>query len=98
MAEVAKTKKTLKELAEVMKVYPQVLINVRGVDRTKTDDEEVQAAVREAEADLNETGRVLLRPSGTEPVVRVMVEAADEGTAQSWADRIARVVERRLAV
>ena len=98
MAEVAKTKKTLKELAEVMKVYPQVLINVRGVDRTKTDDEEVQAAVREAEADLKETGRVLLRPSGTEPVVRVMVEAADEGTAQSWADRIARVVERRLAV
>jgi phosphoglucosamine mutase len=81
-----------------MKVYPQVLINVRGVDRTKTDDEEVQAAVREAEADLKESGRVLLRPSGTEPVVRVMVEAADEGTAQSWADRIARVVERRLGV
>ncbi len=98
MAEVAKTKKTLKELSEVMKVYAQVLLNVRGVDRTKTDDPEVQAAVKEAEADLKDTGRVLLRPSGTEPVVRVMVEAADEGTAQSWADRIARVVERRLAV
>ena len=98
MAEVAKTKKTLKELSEVMKVYPQVLLNVRGVDRTKTDDPEVQAVVKEAEADLKDTGRVLLRPSGTEPVVRVMVEAADEGTAQSWADRIARVVERRLAV
>ena len=98
MAEVAETKKTLKDLASVMKVYPQVLINVRGVDRTKTDDPEVQAAVKEAEADRKDTGRVLLRPSGTEPVVRVMVEAADEGTAQSWADRIARVVERRLAV
>ena len=98
MAEVAATRKTLKELSEVMKVYPQVLLNVRGVDRTKTDDPEVQAAVKEAEADLKDTGRVLLRPSGTEPVVRVMVEAADEGTAQSWADRIARVVERRLAV
>ena len=98
MAEVAKTKTTLRDLASVMKVYPQVLINVRGVDRTKTDDAEVQAAVKEAEADLKDTGRVLLRPSGTEPVVRVMVEAADEGTAQSWADRIARVVERRLAV
>jgi phosphoglucosamine mutase len=98
MAEVAATGKTLKELSEVMKVYPQVLLNVRGVDRTKTDDPEVQAAVKEAEADLKDTGRVLLRPSGTEPVVRVMVEAADEGTAQSWADRIARVVERRLAV
>jgi phosphoglucosamine mutase len=81
-----------------MKVYPQVLLNVRGVDRTKTDDPEVQAVVKEAEADLKDTGRVLLRPSGTEPVVRVMVEAADEGTAQSWADRIARVVERRLAI
>jgi len=81
-----------------MKVYPQVLLNVRGVDRTKTDDPEVQAVVKEAEADLKDTGRVLLRPSGTEPVVRVMVEAADEGTAQSWADRIARVVERRLAL
>ena len=99
LAKVARSGKTLRELTSVMKVYPQVLINVAGVDRSRVDsDAEVQAAVREATAELAETGRVLLRASGTEPLVRVMVEAADEGTAQSWADRIARVVERRLAL
>ena len=97
-AEVARTKKSLAELAGVMKILPQVLINVKGVDKNRVDDEEVQAAVREAETELHGTGRVLLRASGTEPLVRVMVEAADEGSAQSWADRIARVVERRLAL
>jgi phosphoglucosamine mutase len=96
-AEMHRTKKSLVELAKVMRVYPQVLINVPGVDKTRVDsDAEVQQAVRDAEADLHGTGRVLLRASGTEPLVRVMVEAADEGTAQSWADRIARVVESRL--
>jgi len=99
LAEVARTGKSLRELTSVMKVYPQVLVNVGGVDRKRVDsDEEVQQAVRDAEAELADTGRVLLRASGTEPLVRVMVEAADEGTAQSWADRIARVVERRLAL
>jgi phosphoglucosamine mutase len=98
-AEIKRTGKTLAELASVMKVYPQVLVNVPGVDKSRVDsDEEVQAAVREAEDDLRGTGRVLLRASGTEPLVRVMVEAADSGTAQSWADRIARVVEKRLAL
>lgn len=98
-AEMARTKKSIAELAGVMKVYPQVLINVPGVDKTRVDSDEVlQAAVREAEADLHGTGRVLLRASGTEALVRVMVEAADEGTAQSWADRIARVVEQRLSL
>ena len=96
-AEVARTKKTLAELATAMKVYPQVLINVKGVDKTKVDSNAaVQASVAEAEADLHGTGRVLLRASGTEALVRVMVEAADEGTAQSWAERISRVVEAEL--
>ncbi len=99
MAEVARTKKSLAELAGAMKILPQVLINVPGVDKTRVDtDDELQAAVAQAEAELHGTGRVLLRASGTEPLVRVMVEAADEGTAQSWADRIARVVEKRLAI
>ena len=98
-AEMKRTGKSLAELASVMKVYPQVLVNVPGVDKTRVDgDPEVQAAVREAEAELHGTGRVLLRASGTEPLVRVMVEAADAGTAQSWADRIARVVEKRLSL
>jgi phosphoglucosamine mutase len=98
-AEVARTGKSLAELSRVMTVLPQVLINVKGVDKSRVDsDEEVQAAVSEAENELQGSGRVLLRASGTEPLVRVMVEAADEGSAQSWADRIARVVERRLAL
>lgn len=98
-AEMARTKKSLAELASVMKIYPQVLINVPGVDKTRVDtDAEVQQAVKEAEAELHGTGRVLLRASGTEPLVRVMVEAADAGTAQSWAERIARVVEKQLAL
>jgi phosphoglucosamine mutase len=98
MAEVAKTGKALQELAAQIQIYPQVLLNVRGVDRTQVDNEVVQASVREAEANLGETGRVLLRASGTEPVIRVMVEAAEMGQAQSWAERIARVVEKELAV
>ena len=99
LGEMARTKKTLAELATVMTVYPQVLINVPGVDKKRTDsDEELQAIVAEATETLADTGRVLLRASGTEALVRVMVEAADEGTARSWAERIARVVERRLAL
>lgn len=98
-AEMVRTGKTLAELASVMTILPQVLVNVKGVDKSRVEtDAEVQALVAEAEAELHGTGRVLLRASGTEPLVRVMVEAADEGTAQSWADRIARVVEKRLAL
>ncbi|MFM2238500.1 MAG: hypothetical protein RL389_847 [Actinomycetota bacterium] len=97
MAEVAKSGKTLHELASQIEIYPQVLINVQGVDRSRVADEVVQQAVKEAQAELGETGRVLLRASGTEPVIRVMVEAAEMGQAQGWADRIARVVEKRLA-
>ena len=96
-AEIKRTSKTLSELKNVMKVYPQVLINVPGVDRTLVDSNAaVQAAVADAEKELHGTGRVLLRASGTEPLVRVMVEAADQGSAQSWAERIARVVEKEL--
>ena len=98
-AEIKRTGKSLAELASVMKVYPQVLVNVPGVDKSRVDsDQDVQAAVREAEAELHGTGRVLLRASGTEPLVRVMVEAQDQGTAQSWAERIALAVERRLGL
>jgi len=98
-AESKSTGKKLSELAAQMKIYPQVLINVRGVDLSRVDsDAGLQEVVREAEAELGSTGRVLLRASGTEPLIRVMVEAADEGTAHSWADRIARVVEKNLGL
>ena len=97
VAQMAASGKSLKDLASVMKVYPQVLINVSGVDRAGVDtNSELHKAVKEAEAELGENGRVLLRASGTEPLVRVMVEAMDPGTAQSWAERITRVVEREL--
>ena len=72
----AATGQSLAELAGVMTRLPQVLVNVPGVDKARADDDAVlAAAVAEAEAELGETGRVLLRPSGTEPLVRVMVEA-----------------------
>lgn len=98
-AEVNRTGKSLQELAAQMKTYPQVLINVKGVDRSRVEsDQGLKDIVSEAETDLGAKGRVLLRASGTEALVRVMVEAADEGTAHSWADRIARVVEKNLAI
>jgi phosphoglucosamine mutase len=97
LAQMNSTGKSLQELASAMTVYPQVLINVPEVDKTKVDsDSELQKVVQEAKNDLGENGRVLLRASGTEPLVRVMVEAQDAGTAQSWAERIARVVEKQL--
>ena len=97
LAQMSSTGKSLQELASAMTVYPQVLINVPEVDKSKVNsDPELQKVVQEAKSELGETGRVLLRASGTEPLVRVMVEAQDAGTAQSWAERIARVVEKQL--
>ena len=97
LAQMNSTGKSLQELASAMTVYPQVLINVPEVDKSKVNsDSELQKVVQEAKTELGETGRVLLRASGTEPLVRVMVEAQDAGTAQSWAERIARVVEKQL--
>jgi phosphoglucosamine mutase len=96
-AQVKASGKSLRELVSAMPNFPQVLINVPGVDKTRVDkDEELAKFVAEAEAELGDRGRVLLRASGTENLVRVMVEAADQGTAQSWAERIANLVERRL--
>jgi phosphoglucosamine mutase len=98
VAEMARTGKSLAELASVMSVYPQVLVNVRDVDHhALNDDAEIAAAVRQAEAELGDSGRVLLRPSGTEPMVRVMVEAADQAVADAHAKTLADVVRARLA-
>jgi phosphoglucosamine mutase len=98
-AKVASSGKSLRELVAVMPNFPQVLINVPGVDKSRVDsDSELQAFVAQATAELGDRGRVLLRASGTENLVRVMVEAADQGTAQSWAERIAGLVEKRLAL
>lgn len=97
LARVAQTGRSLTDLAGVVRKLPQVLLNVRGVDRTRVDSEpELAAAVAAVETDLAGTGRVLLRPSGTEPVVRVMVEAQTQEQAQDVAERLADVVKRTL--
>ncbi|NGM17615.1 phosphoglucosamine mutase [Xiamenia xianingshaonis] len=83
------------EAAAVMTRFPQTLINVRVTDKAAVNESAaVQEAVAAAEAELGDSGRVLLRPSGTEPVVRVMVEAADAADAERHARAIAEVVER----
>lgn len=98
-AEVARTGKPLAKLAECMTEYPQVLVNVRDVDKTRVGTDEVLAqAIHQAEVVLAGKGRVLLRPSGTEPVVRVMVEAATATQAQQLAADLADVVRERLSI
>ncbi|WP_309054152.1 phosphoglucosamine mutase, partial [Streptomyces sp.] len=96
-ARVAATGKSLAELAAVMERLPQILINVKDVDKSRVATSgELAAAVTEAERELGSTGRVLLRSSGTEPLVRVMVEAADIEQARSVAQRLADVVKSAL--
>ena len=95
----ATTGQSLKSLASVMTRLPQVLVNVGGVDKSRADDDAVlAAAVAEEEAVLGDGGRILLRPSGTEPIVRVMVEAGTADQAEAIADRLARVVRAQLAL
>ncbi|MGV0604124.1 phosphoglucosamine mutase [Mycolicibacterium sp. XJ1904] len=93
MSRMAQTRTPLAALAEPMRTLPQVLINVAVADKaTVADAPSVRTAVAEVEAALGDTGRILLRPSGTEQVVRVMVEAADEDTARQLAVRVAEQV------
>ncbi|WP_395725356.1 phosphoglucosamine mutase [Nakamurella sp.] len=93
MAMVAETGRPLAELASVVERFPQVLINVRVTDKAAVAaSADVQAAVAQAAAELGDSGRVLLRPSGTESLIRVMVEAGTDESAQAVADRVAKVV------
>ncbi len=94
-AQIASSGKSIAELAAIMTKLPQVLINVSGVDRGAVkSNEELQAAVTAAELQLGSRGRVLLRPSGTEPLVRVMVEAPTEAEANEVATQLADAVSR----
>ncbi|MDR8408778.1 phosphoglucosamine mutase [Nonomuraea sp. 3-1Str] len=92
LAVVASSGKPLRELASIMTPMPQVLINVKDVDKAKAKEAELVSAVADAEAELGDTGRVLIRPSGTEPMIRVMVEASSEDQATKVAERLADVV------
>ena len=95
--EVAKSGKTLNELASAMARFPQVLINVKDVNKEKLDGSKaIKEAVSAAEESLGDKGRVLLRASGTEPLVRVMVEAQSDNLAKEIATSLAKVVEAEL--
>ena len=99
LSRMADKRTSLAALADVMSRLPQVLVNVPDVDKSRTDDDAIlAAAVAEAEYELGDGGRVLLRPSGTEPLVRVMVEAGTAEHAKSVADRLAEVVRNQLAL
>ena len=93
LAAIRREDRSLAELCADLRLYPQTLINVRverGFDWQK--HEGLQRARREVEAELGDAGRILIRPSGTEPLLRVMVEARDEGMAQGMAKRLAESV------
>ena len=89
-------KKKLSELAAPFKVYPQVLENVRVSDKQAAQaDPDVQAAVAKVAETLGDAGRILVRPSGTEPMVRVMVEAPEQATCQRYVDEVAAVIRAK---
>ena len=99
MNRMATSGQSLAQLASVMTRLPQVLINVPGVDKSRAaTDPQLSAALVEAEAELGDSGRVLLRPSGTESLVRVMVEAESYEAANGVAHRLADVVKASLAL
>ncbi len=93
MGTMIETKRSLGSLADEMEVYPQVLKNVRVTDKdTAEENPAVQAAVRAAEEELGEDGRILVRPSGTEPLIRVMVEAASAEICEKYVKSVVDVI------
>ena len=91
--------KTLSELAAQMKKYPQSLINVKVTDKHHvSENEDVKAVMNEVENEMNGEGRILVRPSGTEPLVRVMVEAATNEDAERYAQTIADKVKEKMGL
>ena len=89
-------KKKMSELAEPLKIYPQVLENIRVTEKKAAQqDSDVQAAVKAVEQELGESGRILVRESGTEPLVRVMVEASDEDICRRYVDSVIKVIRSK---
>ncbi|NCW35482.1 MAG: phosphoglucosamine mutase, partial [Actinobacteria bacterium] len=99
ISEVVRTKKSLKELAAFMIRYPQILINVKDVSKDKlANNEKVKKAINDATMELGDKGRILLRASGTEPVIRVMVEAERSELAERFATTLAALVKSELSL
>jgi phosphoglucosamine mutase len=97
LQEMARTKKSLKDLVAVMQRFPQVLINVKEVDKERLPaSAAIKTAVKNAESELGNAGRVLLRASGTENLVRVMVEASSDNLAHKIANDLVKVVKAEL--
>lgn len=93
------TKKPLSELAGEMKKYPQKLVNVKVTDKYHvTDNEKVAEIIAEVESEMNGNGRILVRPSGTEPLVRVMAEAPTQEQCNEYVERICAVVEKEMGL
>ncbi|MGE7768741.1 phosphoglucosamine mutase [Peribacillus sp. NPDC096540] len=95
----SETQKPLSELASEMKKYPQTLINVKVTDKhAVTDNEKVHEVIKEVEAEMEGNGRILVRPSGTEPLVRVMAEAPTVEECNRYVDRIVSVVRAEMGI
>jgi phosphoglucosamine mutase len=91
------TGKPLSELAAEMKKFPQLLINVKVSDKHKvTDNMKVKQVIAEVESEMNGDGRILVRPSGTEPLVRVMAEAPTAELCEKYVTRIVAVVKEEM--
>lgn len=91
--------KTASEMSEMVKLYPQVLINAKVNSDKKyefKDDEEIKTAIDKLEKEFAGNGRVLIRPSGTEPLVRVMIEGEDQNYIYKKAEEIAKLIEAKL--
>ena len=99
ISEMVSRRQKLSELSAFMTRYPQVLINVKGVAKDKlATNQVIQNEIRKIESELGSTGRVLLRASGTEPVIRVMIEAESDESAKRFADSLAQLVKSELAL
>ena len=87
------------EVSELIKLYPQVLVNAKIDSKKKKDyetDDEIQTEIRKLEEEFSGNGRVLIRPSGTEPLIRVMLEGEDEAYLKEKAENLAQLIEKKL--
>jgi phosphoglucosamine mutase len=99
VATLVRNKKSLAEMRTMMKQYPQVLVNVKGVDKQGLNSNHaVKAVIKDVEARLGDEGRVLVRPSGTEPLIRVMAEGPESDLVREYVEEIADVIKRELSL